>query len=151
MAEPHSHRLTPDHPLPFNCAVQRKLLDVSQRKKHPDQKQRVCAVQQPQRAAHRPAASHLLHGGPCQCGQHGQRVLGRPQLLPPSAAVQRAKCRYEHIAHHAGQAIVWQCVFNIQSELSLLKAGETGYQCGPLGTTRGSQSRSKTDLCHFLF
>ncbi|XP_067463921.1 WD repeat-containing protein 54 isoform X2 [Thunnus thynnus] len=98
-------RLTPDHPLPFNCAVQRKLLDVSQRKEHPDQKQRVCAVQQPQRAAHRPAASHLLHGGPCQCGQHGQRLLGRPQLLPPSAAVQRAKCRYEHIAHHAAQAV----------------------------------------------
>lgn len=76
---------------------------VSQGEEHPDQKQRVGAVQQPQRAAHRPAASHLLHGCPRKRCQHGERLMGWTQLLPPAAAVQGAQCGHQHVAHHAGE------------------------------------------------
>lgn len=81
-----------------------RLLHVSQGEEHPAEEQRVRAVQQPERAAHRSEAPHPLHGGPRQRGQHGQRLLGRPELLPPSAAVQRTQRGYKHIPHHAGQA-----------------------------------------------
>lgn len=98
----HFPRLDWHQTISTNCPAHR-LPHVSQRKEHPDQKQRLDAVQQPERAAHRAAAPHLLHGGPRQRGQHGQRLLGRPQLFPPSAAVQRAQCGHKHVAHHAGQ------------------------------------------------
>lgn len=82
------------------------LQHVPQRKEHPDQKQRFGAVQQPRRAAPRATAPHLLHGRARQRGQHGERLLGRPQLFPPRAAVQGAQCRHKHVAHHAGQSPV---------------------------------------------
>lgn len=79
-----------------------RLRHVSQRKEHSDQKQRVGAIQQPRSAAHRPASPHVFHGGARKRGQHGERLLGRPQLFPPRAAVQGAQRCYKHVAHHAG-------------------------------------------------
>lgn len=61
--------------------------NVPQRKKHSDKEQRVGSLQQPERPAHRAAMSHLFHGGPRQRGEHGQRLLGRAELFPPTAAV----------------------------------------------------------------
>lgn len=61
--------------------------NVPQREKHSDKEQRVGALQQPERPAHRSAMSHLFHGGPRQRGEHGQRLLGRAELFPPTAAV----------------------------------------------------------------
>lgn len=61
--------------------------NVPQREKHSDKEQRVRAVQQPERPAHRAALPHLFHGGPRQRGKHGQCVLGRPELFPPTAAI----------------------------------------------------------------
>lgn len=92
-------RIVPCH---FDELGRRCRSHVPQGEEHPDQKQRVGAVQQPRRAAHRPASSHLLHGGPRKRGQHGERLLGWTQLLPPAAAVQGAQCGHQHVAHHAG-------------------------------------------------
>lgn len=101
-----------------NCAAKRRQLHhVSQGEEHPDQEQRLVALQQPGRAAHRPAAPHLLHGGPRQRGEHGQRVLGRTQLLPPTAAVQGAQCGHKHVAHHAGQTSLSVQLLQVSTKL----------------------------------
>lgn len=78
------------------------LRHVSQGKEHPHEKQRIGAVQQPERAAHRSETPHPLHSGPCKRCEHGQRYLGRFQLFSPSAAVQRTQCSNKHISHNAG-------------------------------------------------